>query len=284
VTTRRSKPQAKSQARTDNDTAIYFLPNLFTTLNLFCGFYAIIASLQDFYLRAAYAIMVAGVFDILDGRIARLTKRSSAFGKELDSLTDLVSFGLAPVILMYLWSIESFGRIGWLACFVYIACGALRLARFNTRPTSERKYFEGLPIPMAAAVIVTTTLLFHELMLDEQRNYFNLGVTIVLAFLMVSNVRYRSFKDLDFRDRKSFRILVFVIFTLMVIAYNPGVMLFVFVMAYLISGPVSHFLGHTLGHLLGKKKHPSDKHKQTINAEPDASVQGLRLVEIDKKD
>lgn len=262
----------KSIHPNSRENMIYFLPNLFTTLNLFCGFYAIIASLQDFYLRAAFAIMVAGVFDILDGRIARMTKRSSPFGKELDSLADLISFGLAPAILIYLWSIESFGRIGWLACFVYMACGALRLARFNTKATSsEEKYFEGLPIPMAAAVIVTTTLLFHELMLDENRNYFNLIITIVLAFLMVSTIRYRSFKDLDFRNRRSFGVLVLFIFILMIIAYKPGIMMFVVMMVYIIAGPIFHLLDRHKEHAIKKRK-------------SELSSQGLRLVEIDKKD
>ena len=211
-----------------------------TTANLFCGFFSLISSLQDFYIRAAIAILIAGIFDILDGRIARLTQGHSKFGVEYDSLADLISFGFAPAMLMYLWSLESFGRIGWLVCFVYLACGALRLARFNAKTTSTPKsHFEGLPIPMAAYALVTLTLLFHELMLNEEKNYFNLLLTLVLGGLMVSSIRYRSFKDLDLKSNKSFGILVLAIFLLMIVAYNPGIMMFVVMMSYLISGPLS---------------------------------------------
>lgn len=226
------------------ENVVYFLPNLFTTANLFCGFYSMIASLQDFYLRAAFAILIAGIFDVLDGRVARMTHASSKFGIEYDSLADLISFGLAPAMLVYLWSIESFGRIGWLACFVFMACGALRLARFNTKTTSmEKSYFEGLPIPMAAYTMVTTTLLFHELMLDENKSYFNLFLTITLGILMVSNIKYRSFKDLDFKSHRSFGILVMVVFLLIIIAYNPSIMMFIMMIGYVASGPLIHFFG-----------------------------------------
>lgn len=250
------------------ENVVHFLPNLFTTANLFCGFYSIIASLQDYYLRSAIAILIAGIFDILDGRIARLTQGHSKFGVEYDSLADLISFGLAPAMLIYLWSIESFGRMGWLACFVFMACGALRLARFNTRSTSaEKRYFEGLPIPMAAYAVVTTTLLFHELMLDENRSYFNLILTVVLGALMVSNIKYRSFKDLDLKNRGSFRILVLFVFLMMIVAYNPGIMMFVVMMSYLASGPIFCLLSY--------KKAPSQRKK------PEESPM-LRLIE--KKD
>lgn len=229
----------KPRSLRSKENVIYFLPNLFTTGNLFCGFYSIIASLQDLYIPAATAILIAGIFDVLDGRIARLTKGFSKFGEEYDSLADLVSFGLAPAILIYLWSIESFGRLGWLSCFVFIACGALRLARFNSKNSSaEKKYFQGLPIPMAAFGIATTIFLFHELMLEEDHNYFNLILPVVLGVLMVSNTKYRSFKDLDFKSRRNFGFLVFLIFTIITVAYNPGVMMFVVMICYAVSGPV----------------------------------------------
>jgi len=236
------------------ENVIYLLPNLFTMINLFFGFYAIISALQDFYLRSAVAILIAGIFDILDGRIARLTQGLSKFGKELDSLSDLISFGLAPAILMYLWSLESFGRIGWLICFVFIACGALRLARFNIKTSpAEKKYFEGLPIPMAAYAMIATTFLYHELMLDEYRSIFNLFMTVILAFLMVSNIHYRSFKDFDLKGRRSFGILVLIVLIMMVVAYNPGVMTFVVMMIYLVSGPLIH-LFHRKKIFSGKRK------------------------------
>ena len=255
----------KPKALKSKPNVIHFLPNLFTTANLFCGFYSIIASLQDLYIPSAAAIFIAGIFDLLDGRVARLTKGGSKFGEEYDSLSDLVSFGLAPAMLMYLWSIESFGRLGWLVCFVFIACGALRLARFNIKTaTAEKAYFEGLPIPVAAFVIATTILLFHELMLEEDRNYFNLILTLVLAFLMVSPIKYRSFKDLDFKDKRSFGFLVFVVFVLMIVAYNPGVMMFVVMIGYVVSGPIFYLLGY-------EKKvpvltpHPKKQEESTTN-------------------
>lgn len=253
--------------RLPSKNVIYFLPNLFTTANLFCGFYSIIASLQSLYVPAAIAILTAGIFDVLDGRIARLTKVHSKFGEEYDSLSDLVSFGIAPAILMYLWSLESFGRIGWLACFVFIACGTLRLARFNVKIAfSEKSFFEGLPIPMAAFMLVTTTLLFHELLFEENQNYFNLILTVVLSFLMVSPFRYRSFKDFNFRNRRSFGPLVFVIFILMVIAYNPSIMMFVFMLGYVVSGPLFHVI-------LTRKKKTASKPLKTEEVPP------LRLIE-----
>lgn len=174
------------KTKRSKENVIYFLPNLFTMANLFCGFYSIIASLQDFYIRAAVAILIGGIFDSLDGKIARIMKQGdSKFGMEFDSLTDLVTFGLAPAMLVYLWSIESFGRIGWIACFAFVACGALRLARFNARASTAGKgHFEGLPIPCAAGTLVTTTLLHHELMLNEHQSYFSLILTVVLAALI----------------------------------------------------------------------------------------------------
>lgn len=231
-------PAAPTQRR----NVVYFLPNLFTTANLFCGFYSIVASLQDSFLKAASAIIVAGIFDILDGRVARFTKVHSKFGEEYDSLADLVSFGIAPAILIYLWSLESFGRIGWLASFAFVACGALRLARFNTKAAiSEKRYFEGLPVPVAAYALVFTVLLFYEMMLDENRNIFNLLLPVVLAVLMVSNIKYRSFKDMDLKDRRSVGLLVFIVFLIMIIAINPAITMFVVMIGYIASGPIFHF-------------------------------------------
>lgn len=236
------------------ENVIHFLPNLFTTGNLFCGFYSIIAALGDLYIPSATAILIAGIFDVLDGRIARMTKGFSKFGEEYDSLADLVSFGIAPAMLIYLWSIESFGRMGWLSCFVFIACGALRLARFNSKnSSSEKKFFEGLPIPMAAFGVVTTIFLFHELMLEENKNYFNLLLPVILGFLMVSSVRYRSFKDLDLKNRRSFGFLVLVIFLLIIVAYNPGIMMFVVMTGYIVSGPLLHFTQKTTPSIDRKK-------------------------------
>ncbi len=151
---------------------IYVLPNLLTTMNMFFGFFAIIYSINGNFIYAAYAIVAAAVFDSLDGRVARATNSMSRFGAEYDSLSDLVSFGVAPSIMLYLWSLEPFGRVGWLACFFYVACGALRLARFNVQSGSvEKAYFQGLPIPMAAGIAASSVLAFEDLELDAARHW-----------------------------------------------------------------------------------------------------------------
>src|ERR1700743_2127063 len=135
---------------------IYIVPNFVTTANMFCGFYSVIASIKSEFSTAAWAIIAASVFDMLDGRIARLAKATSQFGVEYDSLSDLISFGMAPAVLFYVWALQPFERIGWLAAVLYLICGALRLARFNvTTAKLSGKYFQGLPIPMAAGMIAT---------------------------------------------------------------------------------------------------------------------------------
>ncbi len=218
---------------------IYVLPNLFTTLNMFFGFFAIIYSIDDNFRWAAYAIVAAALFDQLDGRVARLTGATSKFGAEYDSLSDLVSFGVAPGILLFLWSLEPFGRLGWLASFFYVACGALRLARFNVQAASvEKAYFQGLPIPMAAGIVASSVLAFHDWELDATRSWGLLAMTFLLGFVMVSNFRYRSFKDIDFRRRLPFIYLVLGVFILAMVALRPEVMLFVLFMTYATLGAI----------------------------------------------
>lgn len=212
---------------------IYILPNLMTTGNLFCGFFAVIQSIQGNFLYAAYAIVVAAVFDQLDGRLARLTRSTSKFGAEYDSLCDLVSFGMAPAVIMFLWALQPFGRLGWVACFLFVACGALRLARFNVQANVvEKNYFQGLPIPMAAGIVASSVLAFQDLELEATGNYGLLIMTILLALVMVSNFRFRSFKDLDLKERLPFRYLILGVGILVVVALRPEVMLFVLFMAY----------------------------------------------------
>lgn len=218
---------------------IYVLPNLLTTANMFFGFFAIIYSINGNFAWAAYAIVTAAVFDLLDGRVARITHSTSKFGAEYDSLSDLVSFGLAPGLLLFLWSLEPFGRIGWLASFFYVACGALRLARFNVQAGSvEKAYFQGLPIPMAAGIVASSVLAFQDLELDAARSVILLAMTILLGFVMVSNFRYRSFKDLDLRHRLPFRYLVVAVFLFAAIAIRPETALFVLFLSYATLGAV----------------------------------------------
>jgi CDP-diacylglycerol--serine O-phosphatidyltransferase len=218
---------------------IYVLPNLLTTVNMFFGFFALIYSINGKFTWAAYAIVIAAIFDQLDGRVARFTNTVSKFGAEYDSLSDLVSFGLAPAIMLFLWSLKPFGRVGWLASFFYVACGALRLARFNVQAGSlEKAYFQGLPIPMAAGIVASSVLAFQDLELDATRSWGVLAMTFLLGFVMVSNFRYRSFKDIDFRHRLPFRYLVLGVFLFAMVAIRPETTLFVLFLSYAILGAV----------------------------------------------
>ncbi len=217
---------------------IYLLPNLCTSASLFCGFFSVIKSLSGEFTAAAWAILLAGVFDLLDGRIARLAKAESAFGIEYDSLVDLSSFGLAPGILAYTWSLSGLGKLGWLAGFLYFACGALRLARFNVQHDDvEMKYFQGLPIPVAAYVIATYVIFHHHVFEFPPEGSILLGVmTILLALLMVSKIRYRSMKVVDIKKRNSFYALVLVVVGIVLVAIKPEVTMFLLTTGYVFSG------------------------------------------------
>jgi len=220
---------------------VYILPNLFTTGNLFCGFWAIISVFQEKFFYSAVAILLASVFDILDGKVARLSGATSKFGVQYDSLADLVSFGIAPALLAFSWALRPYGKFGWLAAFLFVVCGALRLARFNVQSSSgEVKYFKGLPIPAAASMLALTILLYLRLIETGWIKDIILLIMIwVLAFLMVSNIRYFSFKELDLAKRKPFSIFIFVILSMIVIIMEPVIVLFSFILAYVFSGPVN---------------------------------------------
>lgn len=220
---------------------VYILPNLFTSGSLFCGFYALIAAFNGKYLYAAVAIAIAFVFDGVDGKVARLTKTTSRFGVEYDSLSDLVAFGVAPAILVFSWALRGYGKWGWLAAFLYVACGALRLARFNVQvDTMEPRHFRGLPIPAAAGLITATFLLSYRLgVRGEAHNLFILLLIFLLAFLMVSNIRYPSLKDLELLKRKPFNTLVAMILTIVVVVAEPAITLFIFALLYLLMGPLN---------------------------------------------
>ncbi len=219
---------------------IYILPNLFTSASLFGGFYAIIASIQGRYEAAAIAIVISCVFDVLDGRIARITRTTSLFGKEYDSLSDLVAFGVAPGILAFQWALHSFGRLGWLAAFMYVICGALRLARFNVQKnTLDVNSFKGLPIPSAACFIASTILLTSAINgIEKYKSLLIIVMIYTLSFLMVSSVDYLNFKKFDIRNQKPFNVLVSIILIFLVIAYRPKIMLFIIMLLYILSGPV----------------------------------------------
>ncbi|QCQ21228.1 CDP-diacylglycerol--serine O-phosphatidyltransferase [Desulfoglaeba alkanexedens] len=241
---RSSRKRRRSKRRADGEInrGTYILPNLFTTANLFSGFYGIVSTISGNYQAAAIAILVSCLFDILDGKVARYANATSRFGVEYDSLADLVAFGVGPALLLYLWALKPFGRVGWLAAFVFVACGALRLARFNVQVNSvSKKYFVGLPIPGAACMVATTVLFFCE----WKGPHFSgssailLGVTYLLGFLMVSNIRYNSMKELEVVKGKPLPALFVVVVLLSVVAAKPRIMLFSLLVAYVISGPLS---------------------------------------------
>jgi len=220
---------------------IYILPNIFTSLNIFCGFYAIIASIGGNFVAAATAIIIAGVFDLLDGKIARATNTTSRFGVEYDSLADLVSFGLAPAIMIFLWVLQPLGRIGWLAAFLFAVCGALRLARFNTQfGTISSEHFVGLPIPASAGMNAVTVIFCHHLGMGESANPILILVMLyALSFLMVSNIKYESFKNTQLFKKMNFNVLVGIILVSIFIAAQHEIALFLIGLIYVSSGPLN---------------------------------------------
>jgi CDP-diacylglycerol--serine O-phosphatidyltransferase len=241
---------------------IYLLPNLITLSSMFAGFYSIIASFNSDYERAAWAILVASVFDVLDGWVARMTHTATRFGIEIDSLSDAISFGVAPGVLVYSWSLQSFGKIGWLGAFFMVACAALRLARFNVQMGSEeKKHFTGLPSPAAALMIATTVLAYQEVIdtLKEMHlagladmislDYWVLAMTFIVAGLMVSNITYHSVKEANLKERRPFGLLVAIVALLVVVAYHPALVLFLISLAYVLAG-----IGEALFKLLKRQK------------------------------
>ncbi|MDD5035448.1 MAG: CDP-diacylglycerol--serine O-phosphatidyltransferase [Methylococcaceae bacterium] len=219
---------------------IYLLPNLFTTAALFAGFYATTAALNQRFELAAVTIFVAMILDGMDGRIARLTNTQSAFGAEYDSMADLISFGAAPALSIYVWSLASLGKLGWVAAFVHCAGAALRLARFNTQiGTADKRYFQGLPSPSAAAILAGFIWMCVENDLTgENLAPVALGLAVATGLLMVSNFRYYSFKDVDLRGRMPFLKAIVIMLAFALGFANPPVTLFLFFAGYAVSGPL----------------------------------------------
>lgn len=222
---------------------IYLLPNLFTTAALFSGFYAIIAAMNGRFEAAAIAIFVAALFDGMDGRVARMTNTQSAFGAEYDSLSDMVSFGVAPALVVFTWSLQSLGKFGWICAFIYAVAAAFRLARFNVQlAVVDKRYFIGLASPLAASIIASMVWAgFDNRSLLGSPREFAVGVavvTVVAAFLMVSNFRYYSFKELD-RSRVPFVVMLPVVLVFGVVMYNLPIGILAVSTVYALSGPVS---------------------------------------------
>lgn len=218
---------------------IYLLPNLLTTAGLFAGFYAIVAGIKGNFEASAIAIYVAMIMDGLDGRVARLTGTESQFGAHLDSLSDMVCFGITPALVVYSWGLQYLGKFGWLSAFFYTAATALRLARFNTYSLSDKKFFIGLPCPAAAATVAGMVWIGVDFAIPGKRiSELVAGVTLVLGALMVSNIRYNSFKKLDFKDHVPFVTILLVILVYLLVAWDPPKILFGVFLLYAISGPI----------------------------------------------
>ena len=231
---------SESKEHVKRSRGIYLLPNLFTTAALFSGFYGILAAMNGRFESAAIAIFVAMVLDGLDGRVARMTNTQTPFGAEYDSLSDMVAFGLAPSLVVYVWSLNGLGKLGWLAAFIFTAGAALRLARFNTQVgIADKRFFQGLPSPAAAAVIAGFVWVAVEYGIEGvDVSYLACLLTGVIGLLMVSNFRYNSFKEVDFRGKVPFYAIVVIMLGLAVIVVQPPLVLFLVFLVYAVSGPV----------------------------------------------
>lgn len=236
--------EVSEDGKTVRRKGVYLLPNLVTTAALFAGFYAVIAAMRGNFEEAAIAIFFALVFDGLDGRIARLTNTTSKFGAEYDSLSDMVSFGVAPALVMFSWALGELGSFGWSSAFIYVACAALRLARFNTRvDTADSNFFTGLASPAAAAIIASTVWVCHDLGwvgedLPGEVAFLVGCLTAVVGVLMVTNVPYYSFKDIDFRGRVPFVVILAVVLAFSLVTLDPPLIFLAAFLLYAASGPL----------------------------------------------
>ncbi len=247
---RRTKPLLDPSLR---ERSIYLLPNLFTTGALFAGFYAIVQAMAGYYEQAAVAIFIAMVMDGLDGRVARLTHTQSAFGAEYDSLSDMVSFGVAPALILYVWALKPMGKLGWIAAFIYCSGAALRLARFNTKlDESDKRYFQGLPSPAAAALLAGLVWVAHDngvsgsdvLFGHLQMKWVAFFFTLFAGLTMVSDLRYFSGKDFNLRRSVPFVVVLMIVLALVLISYSPAEVLFMLFVAYGLSGYAGWLMRH----------------------------------------
>lgn len=220
---------------------IYLLPNLFTTAALFAGFYSIVAAINGRFEPAAVAIFIAMILDGMDGRIARITKTESDFGVQYDSLSDLASFGLAPALVIYQWSLSGLGKLGWLASFIYAAATALRLARFNTQAgNADKRFFQGLPSPAAAGLVAAMVWAGAAYGLQDGKAMFvfTFPLTVLAGLLMVSNIRYHSFKEIDLHGRVPFVAILVIVLVFVFIASEPPLVVLLLALSYAASGPI----------------------------------------------
>lgn len=220
---------------------IYLLPNLFTTAALYAGFYSILATIDMRYEVSAISIFVAMLLDGMDGRIARLTNTQSDFGMQYDSLSDMVAFGVAPSLLVYQFCLANLGNIGWLSVFFYTACVALRLARYNVQSgTDDKSFFQGLPSPVAAAVLAGLVWLcvHNQYLITGIWSFFVIVLCVILSLLMISSMRYHSLKQFDLRGKMPLLRMIFVLSVFVLIAYKPSLILFMMAFLYALHGPI----------------------------------------------
>ena len=225
----------------------FVLPNLFTTANLFFGFYSVLASIRGEWDNAAFSIFIAAFADAFDGRVARMTKAQSSFGEQYDSMADLVSFGLAPAMLFFLWALQPYGKWGSAAAFVFLLCAALRLTRFNVlKQTVEKRYFQGLPSPLAGLSIASSVLFYRELGREfgvaGVKEPFMLVIVLTTALTMISTIRYRSFKDLKFKSQKTFAWILLVSTALVVFSPKPELTFFPLAALYIVGAPIGELV------------------------------------------
>jgi len=240
---------------------VYLLPSLFTMGNMFCGYACIVYAMRGELETAAPFIGFAYVLDVLDGRVARMTGGESEFGLQFDSLADLVSFGVAPAILSFQWGLSPLGRLGWAAGFMFVACAAMRLARFNIQRVGDKRYFVGMPSPAAAAIPASTVYLYPDGLYDYRAALPALAMVLVPAVLMVSTIRFRAFKTIDSQTRRPYTVLIFVAAGIVLIATHPRFMLVAMAYSYLLSG----FVGLAVSRLRHRGRSP------TADTEPASS-------------
>jgi len=261
--------ETKQKIRIQSRKAIYLLPNLFTTSSLFAGFYAIISAINLSYEKAVIALFIALILDGLDGRIARLTKTQTDFGAEYDSIYDMVTFGLAPAIIMYQWSLHSFGKAGMMIAFVYAASTGLRLARFNSQlDLVDNKYFKGLPCPSAAATIGGLVWFCTEYgFIGEDIKVIVAVLAVLVAVLMCSNVRYHSFKKISFTSTVDYFWGFVIVLIIGLIYFEPETTLLVIFMGYVFSGPITTYIKYKKSRKLLRNKQEENKNnnKENIN-------------------
>jgi len=263
----RQSPGEAGGKKTLRRRGIYLLPNAFTTAALFCGFYAIVMAMNQKFEHAAWAIFIAMILDGLDGRIARLTNTQSEFGAQYDSLSDMVSFGAAPALVIYEWSLRGLGKLGWLAAFVYCAGAALRLARFNTNiEVVDKRFFQGLPSPAAAAIVAGLILLMDDLQVPGGRlPWVSWAIVLVAGLSMVSNVPFYSFKDVNFRKSVPFLAVFLIALGFALVSIDPPKVLFPIFVAYGLSGYAVYFWRMARGRPAGIK---AAEHSSPVKEHP----------------